>query len=510
MCLKAEIETMEDLIAGARRLTEAFQNDPHRPAYHFVPPAAWMNDINGAIYWRGRYHIFYQHNPDGGFWNWMQWGHASSLDLVHWVHHPIALTPTPNGADRDGCYSGGAFVSKEGVPTFIYYGVPEGACIATGEDDLLIHWTKHSGNPVIPQPRSGELNFGTYTIHDPCAWLTKDTYYAVVNRSDPGGHGDGAFLFRSKDLARWEYAGLFYESDRLWTDADEDCAVPDFFPLSDEHMLLFCSHLQGTQYYLGRLKDERFLPRIHGRMSWPGGLLGGPRSLVGPDGQRVFLDWIRELRGQDAERASGWSGAMTLPRILSVGQDGTLLLEPAPQLEVLRMNHRTYSGLHVAANSTFAMTEVRGDCLELAVAMAPAGGQQYGVKVRCSPDGSEQTAIFYDAARSVLGVDVSASTLDRSIRYPYYRNARALERLPEEARYVGAQEAPFELKVGEPLNLRVFLDRSVLEVFANNRQCITQRIYPVRPDSVDVALFSLGGGAGIKSFEAWDMAPTHG
>ncbi len=62
-----------------------------------MPPAGWMNDINGAIFWKGLYHIFYQHNPDGAYWHWMQWGLASSIDLVHWVHHPIALTPRPAG-----------------------------------------------------------------------------------------------------------------------------------------------------------------------------------------------------------------------------------------------------------------------------------------------------------------------------------------------------------------------------------------------------------------------------
>jgi beta-fructofuranosidase len=100
--LEPEIEKTENLIACAQELEQKFRNDPHRPKYHFMPPSAWMNDINGAIFWKGRYHIFYQHNPEGGYWNWMQWGHASSIDLVHWVHHPIALTPTLDGPDRNG------------------------------------------------------------------------------------------------------------------------------------------------------------------------------------------------------------------------------------------------------------------------------------------------------------------------------------------------------------------------------------------------------------------------
>ena len=509
MDLSDRIERTEELICRARQLREEFRKDPHRPTCHFMPPWAWMNDINGAIFWKGRYHIFYQHNPEGGYWKWMQWGHASSVDLVHWVHHPIALTPTLDGPDGEGCFSGGALLSKEGTPTFIYYGLREGICIATSQDDMLIRWTKHPANPVIPDPKPDQPDFGKYTTHDPCAWLDGETYYALSNRRDPRGRGDGTYLFKSQDLAHWQYAGLFYQSDRRWTEGDEDCAVPDFFPLGDKHMLLFVSHLQGTQYYLGLLDGDRYYPEIHGRMSWPGGRLGGARTLLDGKGRRIFFDWIREARSTETDRASGWSGVMTLPRILSLGRDGTLRIEPAPEVEVLRMNPRVRRDLRLTADSEVAIDDVRGDCLELAVEMEPDGELEFGVKVRCSPDGAEQTSVSYDASSKKLKVDISESTLDKGVRYPYYRDLGALERLPEEARFVQAEEAPFELAAGETLKLRIFLDRSVLEAFANGRQCITQRIYPTRPDSLGVILFCRGGSVNVKSVEAWDIAPAH-
>jgi sucrose-6-phosphate hydrolase SacC (GH32 family) len=243
-------------------------------------------------------------------------------------------------------------------------------------------------------------------------------------------------------------------------------------------------------------------------MSWPGGQLGGPRTLLDDKGRRIFFDWIRELRGVDRERASGWSGVMTLPRILSLAEDGTLCMEPVPELEVLRMNPRVRRDVRLATDSELELNDVQGDCLELAAEMKPEGAQEFGVKIRCSPDGAEQTAILCDVASKKLKVDISTSSLDQEIRYHYYRNTKALERLPEETRFVRAQEAPFGLVAGEVLHLRIFLDRSVLEVFANGRQCITQRIYPTRPDSVGVRLFSRGGCTTVKSFEAWHMAPT--
>ena len=95
--------------------------DPHRPQYHFLPKANWVNDPNGPIFWKGYYHLFYQYSstifPQGPKY----WGHARSKDMVYWEHLPMALVPTPGGPDKDGCWSGSAFIN-EGVPTLGLYG----------------------------------------------------------------------------------------------------------------------------------------------------------------------------------------------------------------------------------------------------------------------------------------------------------------------------------------------------------------------------------------------------
>ena len=506
--LTPEASKTDDLIRHAKELRDRLQNDVHRPRYHFMPPWGWMNDINGAIFWKGRYHVFYQHLSWGGVYRAMRWGHASSVDLLHWVHHPIALTPSEDGYDRKGCWSGGAFVSKEGVPAVIYHGEPGGVCIATSEDDMLVRWTKHRANPVVPMFEVfGDGEDRNYAL-DPCAWVDGDTCYALIGNYVPGVESDGTNLFRSQDLVHWENVGPFYRSDRRWTEADEDCAVPDFFPLGDKHMLLFGSHLLGSQYYLGKLEDNRFYPESHSRLNWPWGTLGAPKTLLDGNGRRIYFDWIREFRGPDSEMASGWSGVMTLPRVLSLAENGTLRIEPAPEIEMLRMNHRSHRNIRLTADSEVVVNDVQGDCLELAVEIRPDGGRELGVKVRCSPDGAEHTDIVYDAPSRKLKVDVSRSSLDDGTRFTPFRGSQPAERLPEEARTVQAQEAPFDLAQGETLNLRLFLDRSVLEVFANGRQCITQRMYP-RPESLGVVLFSRGGGANVESLQAWDLASAH-
>ena len=509
------IDKTESLIAAGRQLAAQFDDDHDRPVYHFVPPWGALKDINGLIYYKGRYHVFYQHNPRGGYWEnitWMSWGHASSVDLVHWVHHPIALSPQEGGPDGSMCASGVALLDKQGAATLIYLGLPGGMCIAQSRDDLLIHWDRHAANPVIRCPQAGEPAFDKYVVHDPCAWLDGQTYYALLGNKIPGRDGDAATLFRSADLVRWQYVGPFYDSDRRWTNDYEDCAVPDFFPLGDRHMLVFCSHRLGSQYYLGRLHGERFEPDVHGRMSWSGGHLGGPQTMLDGQGRRLYFDWIRETRGGKRQRASGHCGAMTLGRVLSLDGGGHLRIEPAPEYEVLRMNRRQCGRMHLPADSEQPLADIRGDCMELAIELQPQGARQFGVKVRCSPYGDEQTVIIFDTEADTMTIDVGRSTLDKSIIYYCFRHyddptSRKLH--PELEATTTFQQAPFSLGPDETLTLRLFLDRSLLEVFANARQCMTQRLHPTRPDSNNIILFTRGGDMTVKSVHAWDMAPAH-
>ncbi len=507
--LAGETAKTEPWIASARELREKFWKDPHRPRYHLQPPAAWMNDPNGAVFWKGRYHLFYQHNPEGGYWKWMQWGHASSADLVHWVHHPIALTPTAGGPDRDGCFSGGAVV-HDNVPTFIYHGVPDGTCIATSTDDELIHWKKHPDNPVI----SNKKIRGDFSPYDPCAWKQGDTWYALCGWGRAHGPsappGDIAYLFKSPDLVHWLYLHPFYAADRRWTDEGEDCAVPDFFPLGPKHMLLFASHKRGGQYYLGRYEGEKFIPERHGRLNFPGGQTIAPISMLDGKGRRICFVWLKEARPDDVCRAAGWAGVMTLPRIFTLAEDGSLAVEPAPELDVLRYNLRERKDLTLSADAELPLNEVRGDSLEIDLDIAPQQARECGVKVRVSPDGTEQTAVVYDAKAKLLKIELSKSTLDPAIKYTYlpFGGAFVPKDSPEGSRTVDHQAGPLELRPGETLRLRVFVDRSVLEVFANGRQCLAQRIYPTRSDSLNVALLARGGSAKVVSARAWNMYPA--
>lgn len=194
---------------------------------------------------------------------------------------------------------------------------------------------------------------------------------------------------------------------------------------------------------------------------------------------------------------------MTLPRVLSLGEDGTLRIEPAEELRQLRRNGKKHAHIRVADGSPVVLDDVRGNCLELDLTLVPGHAARFGVKVCCSPDGEEQTVIECEPAAKHLKIDVARSSRED---IPYYTfcmmGGESNPRVTE-------QVAPFELKEGEKLRLRIFLDRSILEVFANGQQCVTQRIYPTRADSLGVVLFSEGGDVEVESLEAWEMAATN-
>ena len=131
-------------------------------------------------------------------------------------------------------------------------------------------------------------------------------------------------------------------------------------------------------------------------MSWEGGLLGGPRSLLDAQGRRIFFDWIREIRGVEQERTSGWSGVYDGCHASCPSQPtGGLLIEPVPELECLRMNPKSRENITLNADEDMNLEEIQGNCLELAVEIDPGAATEVGVQVRCSPDQAERTGVLY-------------------------------------------------------------------------------------------------------------------
>ncbi len=475
-----------------------FTTDSHRPRYHFQPASAWMNDPNGLIYWKGYYHLFYQYVPDDPPWESKHWGHAISKDLVHWTDLPIALAPTPGGPDQDGCFSGCA-VNNNGVPTLIYTGVKGNQqlpCLASSADDLLT-WQKYPGNPIIAAPPQ-DLDLVAFRDHT--IWKEESTWFQLIGTGIKGV-GGAVLLYRSPDLLEWEYMYPLYSGDRngtepVWTGSMWEC--PDFFPLGNKYVLIVsvfdedefheraykrCLHYAAS--FVGDYSDHAFTPLTQSIIDY-GGYFYAPQSMPDPQGRRLQFGWLWEGRSDEAQWAAGWAGVMSLPRVLTLTADNMLRFEPVPEIKQLRGSHRSLSDYSMLPTSLTQIEGIQGDCLEIQIECILDQTTEVGIAVRCSPDCEEQTLILYNCLQGLLQIDRQRSSLSEDVE----RDIRS---------------GPLRLASGESLFLHIFLDCSVIEVFANYKLCMSSRVYPSRNDSLGMGVFVKGGSARIKALDIWEM-----
>jgi sucrose-6-phosphate hydrolase SacC (GH32 family) len=458
---------------SARALRERLLADPHRPRYHFVAPEGVCIpfDPNGATFWRGRYHLFHIFQDRGRH----DWGHVSSADLLYWRHHPTGLV--------DGMFSGNCFLDARGRPTMCYHQVGLGNALAVALDDELDSWRKLDTNPITPATRPGDPHHDRYRSWDPFGWYEDGSYYAIFGGNRP------AVVKASEPAGPWRYVGDLFAHGVDGAALDEDVSCADFFELDGKRVLLCISHRLGCRYYTGVWRDERFHPTFHARLSQVDNTLFAPESLRDDQGRRIMWAWILDAPGIAARAPAGWSGTMSLPRVLTLGKDGSLHMAPPVELERLRQRPRRHADLVVPADGATPLPDCGGDSIELAITWLPGAAREYGVEVCRSPGGEETTRVRYDAEARRVEIDTTRSSLGDAPR--------------------AVEFAPLALADGEPLRLRVFVDRSVVEVFANDRQALVRRIYPTRRDSVGVRLYANGDAATAASVEAWDLAPTN-
>ena len=297
----------------------------------------------------------------------------------------------------------------------------------------------------------------------------------------------------SRNLGTWERLGPLIDGTPN-TEPGEDGAVPNFLPIGpDKHMLLFFSHKRAAQYYVGDYDSDshRLTPEIHGRMNYGPftvGSLHAPSATIDERGRYIAFFNVKE-----GIEPRGWNDVMTLPRHLALADDGSVCIRPASETDGLRSDCVSAGPVDIPANAETPIPQVAGKSMEIEAVIEPGNAREVGLTVLRSPDGAEQTRISLfrqDHRRfgvSSLQIDVSASSLSGEV----------FARSPE----IG----PIDLPDGDALTLRVFVDRSIVEVFANDRQCLTVRVYPEREDSVGVSAFARGGGARLVSMEAWQM-----
>ena len=503
----------DDYLMESYEMREKLVSDKFRPRYHFVPPEGRWNDVNGAIYWRGKYHIGYlQKIPNSpGERDFSSWQHISSRDLLHWRYHKASLREPLEGRRGDYFNSGGVMDGVD-VPTIITNMPGRGICIYQCHDDDLDDWAPLAENPVIPLDPAPEVDRSMSSsklpecvIFDPSGWKEGDVYYALIGNKNhrPGYEGDSTSLFKSGDLRSWEYVGPFYKSDRRWTEEIEDCACSDFFPLGDKHMLLMHTHQPygKAQYYIGRYENEQFYPEIHGQLSHLGSLVAGPETLLDDRGRRIFWGWVREARGDDWVKY-GWNGMMTLPWQFTPAGDHSLLIDPVEELCSLRYDERRLDDVTLSEGEERAIEEFEADCMEIKLTIEPNDAKRFGLKLLCSPGAEEETVVTYDAERQEFVVDFGRAGGDGDLNY-------GRDALGNYSRGVRQQIVPFPLQRDGRLNIDLFVDRSVIEMFVNSRICIVQRVYPTRVDSKGFRLFTEDRPIAIRNIVKWEMDATN-
>jgi len=498
---QSQLKTNPLLLRFAESRRENLE-DPHHPIYHYVAPENRMNDPNGLCFWKGRWHLFYQGYPPED--PRQHWGHAQSDDLIHWRDLPYAIYPDPERC----CFSGATLVEEDRVIA-MYHGTEAGNMVAVSSDPLLLNWEKVTGMPVISikSPDGSPL---PYRVFDPCIWKKDGMYYSLSAGTLPGPGGKrirADFLFRSKDLAKWEYLHPFVEDDRF-TLVGDDGACPYFWPIGDKHILLFFSHMSGGQYLLGDYDKQRdkLIATAGGTFNFgPSTPAGVHAPSATPDGEGGL---VVIFNMNPAKPTQGWNQIMTLPRRLTLLPEDDLNelgMEPAGDVESLRYDHQHVDATSLPANEEVVLENIRGNAMELLAEIDPKGAPMIELDVLRSPDRKEVTRIMFFEERgfrhrefgrlhkyarkhsSLISIDSSRSSVLPDVR----------SRAPE--------TAPVFIRRGEPLRLRVFIDRSVVEVFANDRQCVAMRVYPGREDSLGVSLRSQGRDATLESLDAWQM-----
>lgn len=453
--------------------------------------------------------MFFQHNPYIADFGPMGWGHVRSPDLVHWEHCPVAIMPQPGTYDGAGCWSG-SIVIHNGVPTMMYSGVadmtlwsinddippsdrqriPQGyydeflleidqvtQCIATSSDNLQT-WDKHAANPVIPAiPEDLDL----IGFRDPFLWKEDDGRWYMLLGSGIKGQGGVALLYRSADLIEWEYLNPLYIGDPAESGINWEC--PNFLDLGAKHMLVVWPHGRPV-YWLGDYAGHRFSPEgSPKRLDW-GDVFYAPNSLRDPNGRWLMWGWIREARPRDQYAAAGWASCLTLPREISLDDAGELNVKPAEELKQLRNGMLLDEFVDLVANQE-TILDVAGDCLEIGLNVKHDDCQRFGIQFRRSSNGRQFTELSYNYATKTLRLDRERSS-----------DTEEVTRNPCECKLV--------LGRGETLNLTIYLDKSVIEIYANDRISMASRIYPNLGQAQGILLYTDGGSASVGA-TIWHM-----
>jgi fructan beta-fructosidase len=476
------------------------ETNAFRPQFHFTPERNFMNDPNGLVFFEGRYHLFFQHNPFENKWGHMSWGHAVSRDLVHWRRRQVAI---PEG-EGWMIFSGSAVVDWRDTTKFagasakrpplvaIYTSHRDGrqaqslAYSLDGGDS----WAKYSGNPV--------LDIGKADFRDPKVfWHEPARKWIMVVALSPEHKIQ---FYAAPDLIHWSLLGSFGPEGA--TNGVWEC--PDLFQLTapdgGKKWILSVNLGDGApaggsggQYFIGNFDGNTF-----SNANAPGVKLWHDygkdfyaavsyNDVPPRDGRRVWIGWMNNWQYAEKTPTSPWRSAQAFPRELALrnAPDGLRLIQhPVKELALLRSASLSMKDVDLPEGET-PLPSKDGVVFEGDALFDPGTSREFGWKVRASD--REWTTIGYDVAARQLFVDRTSSG-DTGFS----------------DRFSGRHSGPLPPKGGK-IRIHILVDRSSVEVFGNDGETvITEQIFPLL-SSDRRFLYSKGGQAKAIKIGAWGL-----
>jgi fructan beta-fructosidase len=438
-------------------------DEPFRGQYHFSSRAGWMNDPNGSFYYRGQYHLFYQHNPHGLSWETMHWGHAVSSDLVHWTQKPIALEP---GVHPGDLWSGNGIVDTGNV-TGLKSGPDDPILVFSGTGGVIVHYSLDGARTFQTYDRGREVvDTGLNESRDPKVfWHAPSKRWVMVLYANEGGRG--ANFYTSTDLLHWQFRSRF-TAEWMFECPDMYQLPVDGNPANTRWVL---SAAQDNSYVLGAFDGTTFTPTSSvQREDYGGGGAGSPfyasQTFTGdPAGRVVQTAW------QGGNHGSVWTGNLTFPATLALRtypEGVRLTRDPISELASLRRDPYSLGPQTLQPGGANPLSALRADTYELTAEFDINGATatKFGFRLHTRSDGGYDREVSYDrAAQTLYGAPLT----------------------PENGR----------------VKMHVLVDRGQLEIFGNDgRFSSTDNVnFDSAPGSQGISLFTETGSVRLVSLQ---------
>lgn len=454
-----------------------YSNDNNRPNYHAIPDYGWANESYGLVFNEGKYHMFYQKNDVFLGISQQNWGHFTSVDLVDWCEENAVLWPT-EGWDNFGIWSGDAVILNDGTPAVIYTGVNGikagiGTAISNDNYKTLI---KNTSNPVISSaPSNVNMDF-----RDPYVWKKNNEYHMIIG-SGISSVGGNVVYYKSSDFINWDYQGIAFQGNKnkgqgeFW-----EMPVLHEFPNGKE-MLLLQKTPDGTPaittYWIGQFENGVFIPDFEEpkKLEVVNGFLS-PAVTKDNEGNVTAIGIIPDEVKAKFQMDQGWANLFSIPQVWELDNNNDIIIKPHPNLKNIRGDKTSYSGLLIQEGNSNYLNGYNGRHFEMEASINIGNANEIGIILGKSPNGDEEYRVYYNVSTQQWVVDASKSSLSDLVRKDI-------------------RKGDYNISPNTTINLRIFVDGSVLEVFIDDKAHFTGRFFPTNNNANKVDLFVAGGEA---------------